>query len=788
MQFKNTLLVFPTSRAIRRFHSSFKSSNKLLPFTLSIDEFLKKAISIKTKKYCEREQRFLFLKEAIKNTNIKKLGILDNFSSFLKQYEYIYRFFLELASEKVDILSIQKYDTYEFYEEHLIILQEIRSNYLYLLDKNNYVDKINLDDNYEINKEFLDKFENIEIFFEGYFTKIEFDIIKDISKYKNLQIEFYSNSYNSKSVEVFNEFLKEELKLNYKYNLDLTKSKIISKDEIKTEIKEFSIEAFSSRINQIAYIKSSVVSLVNKGINPSSIAVVLPDEAFASQIQLFDEEKYFNYAMGKDIKTTILYQTTKAISLYLDDEDIKNEINLSFFNIEKTFIDNKIKVLWNKFCKKEDLDFIIEYLKKVENNKELLKKFDELVYKLNILLFSSQNNLTLREVYKILLQALDKLKLDDINSGKVTVMGVLETRAIDFEAIIVPDFNESFIPKKSIKDKFLSSKIKYLSHLPTSQDRESLQKYYYKRLVDSTKYVYISYVNSQENNISRFASELFSNTDIKKIINDEKYKHILYNTSILKHFDGQIIEYIDLSNFTWSATSLKSFLDCKRKFYLQYILRIKEHTISLKPKAFELGSIVHKVLEDFYRQDDLSYESLEKIFNEQKTKNAFLRLDLEIWKKRLFEFHKFDMQRLKDRKILEIEKSFNIDFEGIKISGFIDRIDLYNKNTYEVIDYKTSSSLKVDSSRNYDKSSDFQLEFYYLATQDFYKSDNIKVFYYDLSNLKLLEEVTLDKKLELLRNKFKQINELSKDKISFDKCENKVICTFCPFKVICKRD
>jgi inactivated superfamily I helicase len=70
-------------------------------------------------------------------------------------------------------------------------------------------------------------------------------------------------------------------------------------------------------------------------------------------------------------------------------------------------------------------------------------------------------------------------------------MGLLETRLIDFDAIIICDFNNSFIPKISLKDKFLSTKVKYLANLPTKIDRENLQKYYYKRLIDSSKNIFI---------------------------------------------------------------------------------------------------------------------------------------------------------------------------------------------------------------------------------------------------------------------------------------------------------
>ncbi len=76
---------------------------------------------------------------------------------------------------------------------------------------------------------------------------------------------------------------------------------------------------------------------------------------------------------------------------------------------------------------------------------------------------------------------------------------------------------------------------------------------------------------------------------------------------------------------------------------------------------------------------------------------------------------------------------FNLIYQDIKIKGVIDRVDKQDED-YLVIDYKTSSSLKVDTIKNYEKSCDFQLEFYYLALQNIYKTTNIQSFYYDLNN------------------------------------------------------
>ena len=786
MLFKKKLLIFPTSRAIRDFITLQKGRNTLLPFILTIDEFFKKSILFNNMKYCEEEQRVLFLNEAIKDINISKLGISDNFTKFLKQSDYIYRFFLELASEKIEISDIQNVDTYDFYFEHLQILKTIQKNYIDILEKNSYVDRINLNKHYKINENFLKKFENVELYFEGYFTKVEFDIVEKISKIKNLNISFYSNIYNQKSLEVFKS-LDLDIKINHKYKIDLSNKMILEEKEILNDLAFIELKGFSSRLNQIAYIKSTIAKSVQNGVNPENIALVLPDESFAISLQLFDDEKYFNYAMGKSIKNTNLYQVAYSIYSYLNEDEIKHLEFLNFFKIDKLFIDKNIKNLWNKKATKESFLIITDFIKSFEKNSELLEKFEELLYKLNIILFSTNHFILLKDVYKIFLQRLVKITLDDVNSGKITVLGLLETRAVNFETVIICDFNESFIPKISVKDKFLSTKLKQLSNLPTQFDRESLQKYYYKRLIGSSKNVFISYVNSDTNQISRFANELF-NTHIKTDTNDNAYKHILYDNHKINHFDEEIIAKIDLASLRWSATSFRTYLQCKRKFYLQNILKINEHTISLKPKAYELGEIIHSILEDYYKDfTEHNFEKIEDLFNKYKSSNPFLILDLEIWKKKLYSFYLYDKQRLENRQIIALEKTFDLEFEGIKIRGVIDRIDKYD-DIYEVIDYKTSSTLSVDTLKNYEKTDDFQLEFYYLAMNELYKTSKIEAYYYDLNNTVLINEIALDKKLELLCEKFNEIKEISKNEISFSKCEDKSNCTYCAYSIICDRE
>jgi len=787
MQLTNKkLLVFPTSRAIRDFIKKEKNSNKLLPSFLTIDEFLKKSISIFDKRFIDEEERFLFLKEASNIKLLDKLGISNNFTSFLKQSDYLFRFFGELSSEKISINDIKTSDTYEFYSEHIDILNEIYNNYINILEKNSCVDKINIVNNYKINKEFIKKYESIDIYFEGYFTKFELDIIIEISKYKDLNLYLSSNKYNQKSIQSFID-IGFELELDHNYKINLHNKKILKKEPLVNSIESIDITAFSSRINQIAYIKNSIVQIVNSGIDVENIALILPDEKFAKTLQLFDNEKYFNYAMGLDIFNSSFYKCLNSINNYLNEEEKKSLESLEFYSIDKLFIDDNFKNVWNKKLNKEIFEKFLSYIISFESNKEIQKKVDELTYKFYNLLFKENQNISFKETVKIFIQKVSKITLDDVNSGVITVMGLLESRAVSFDAVIICDFNEEYIPKKSIKDKFLSSSLKKHAKLPTQNDRENLQKYYYSKLIYAAKKVFISYVSNETSQISRFASLLFEKNIINRVSKDKEYKQILFSNKKISHFDKEIIEKIDLSKQEWSATSLKKYLECKRKYYLEYIVGIKEHSNSLKPKGYELGSLVHNSLEELYTKYDkynVSYELLLKIFEQKAIENPFLLLDKEIFKKRMEDFILLDKKRFGSGvEIISLEKSFNFVYKGIKLKGAIDRIDK-NGDTYEIIDYKTSSSLKIDSIKNYENSSDFQLEFYFLASKELFSYEKIKTFYYDLYNVTLNEEIALFQKLELLEHIFE---DLKTKEVNFEKCESNSTCQFCDFKTICDR-
>jgi len=783
----NSLIVLPTSRAIREHLNKLKSTNQLIKKYISIGDFFQRSIiDTDNRKFVDKQLKIIFLKEAIANIDIEKLGFSKDFTTFLKQSEYIFRFFQELANEYVDVDKLVEYDTYAMYGDHLDILKEIYRNYLEILNKHNYCDNILLPDSYKLNIDYVEQYDDISLYLEGYLSKFEFKILKDVSKIQDLTIMITLNEFNKKNILLFQDFgLEEALEINHKYIINLTSLKVLFKEKKEVKSENIVISPIASQLEQIAFIKYQIAQMCGTGIEPEKIAVVIPNEKISSQLELFDEEHYFNFAMGRSISNHKIVKVVKIITKVLVDKEPKDDEKLKYLQVEPSVLSSLFQDNWNKDISEEIFNQILDYLFSFEIDEEVLEKLEQIKISMKILFFSQTSSeaiiIKTKEFMKLFSTELNSITVDDVNGGKITVLGILETRAVDFDGIIVIDFNDQKIPKISVKDKFISSSLKQMVGLPSLEDRENLQRYYYKRIFDNAQNIAICYIDDEQSVMSRFIVQLFPN--YKRYMKKNDFKSILYKKNSLNHFYSEIILDIDLSKRSWSATSLKTYLQCKRRYYFQYLSNIKDHNISIKPQAYEIGNIIHTCLEEAVKTKNISNAFISSYFSTFQKNNPYLILELELWKKKLEKLVSYEeIRRENGIEIYEVEKPFNLTYNGINIKGAIDRIDKYSDNTYEIIDYKTSASLKIDTLKTYEQSNDFQLEFYYLAQRDKMIKD---VCYYSLSDVTMKNEVVLQEKLAILDLHFKA---LKTQKVNFKCTDDLSQCTYCTYKTICERD
>jgi len=777
------LIVLPSARAIRQRQLGVEEETLFLPNYITMSDFITKLTYVDGYRFIDDDTRTLLLLEASNFKNFSTLKIERNFFTFTKNSSYIFKFFEELSAELYDIEKLKDADVYAEYDEHITILQELYVRYEKLCDEKKLLDKIYLPKLYKFNSEYIKAYTTIEIVLEGYLTNFELKLLKELSTCCEVKLYFQATHFNEKMQKKLHLY-GFVLDKGYSYILNLSYKKIEQKDRLN-ENRNISCISFSESILQIAFVKYKIYEYIKKGYKAKNIAVVLPNEKSAKSLRSFDEKSNLNFAMGISFEESSIYKQLYATTALLDDISYEN-----IYRLEREG-DALYMLLQDEYKKQmHEVDFkaLMDEIEGYIQSKQEAKIFREELHSFyKILPFVMQMNL--RSVFNLFMQRLAKRSIDDINGGKVTVMGVLETRSVTFDAVIIIDFDEKSVPKRSNKDMFLNTKLREIAGLPTMQDRESLQKHYYEMLIKHSKEIAISYVSSSENQASRFLKELGIKS--KSCDNELAFANVLFKRKLKRYQSPkEIIEPYSFVDIELSASRLKTFLTCKRKYYYSYVKHLKEHEIPRDmPQEYAIGNDVHKALENLYAKRAFYSDArelqrdLEKELDGVQGRSELEAYLIALKKKELQAFYKNETKRFNDGwRVAYVEKGdLKVSFEGMTLQGKIDRIDK-KEHRISVLDYKTGS-YTLYNKNNFTEATDFQLEFYYLLADGLGNVEQCA--FYDLKEGCVVEELFLEEKLSLLKAHIHDL--LSIKEINFELCEDTKNCLYCPYKIMCGR-
>ena len=779
-----SLIVLPSARAIRNKLLGVEGVTLFLPDYITMSDFIPKLCIVKDFKTLDEDGRVLLLLEASDFKGFANLQIQRNFFTFTKNSSFIFKFFQELSAEMFDIKDLSTSDIYGEYEEHITILQELYARYESLCCQRKVLDKIFLPKLYSFNESYAKAHKNIELHVDGHLTNFELELIKKCCEFSNVDIIFSATRFNSKMQSKFLE-LGIELEIGFEYKISLNKKEIVQKKEILAN-RKVTCESMSEPLLQVAFVQKKIYDFVKMGYEPQNIAVILPDESFAQMLKAFDEKSNFNFAMGEPFSSTDIYEKLNATCKFIEQDSKENEARLKRVGNEFYL---ELRGIYGKKSQEADiLEFLKRYKESFADKKEL-KIYEEELYSFkNILPFMKE--MSVKSLLSVFLQRLSKRTLDDVRGGKVTVMGVLETRSVSFDAVIIVDFSDSHVPKKSDKDMFLNTHIREMANLPTMSDRENLQKHYYEMLINRSKEAAISFVKSKESSASRFLKQLgikennsFSEYDYAKLLLKESEQHVK------EQMQEIVLEY-SFKNKKLSATKLKTFLTCKRRYYYRYIKQIENHEIPKDmPQEYEIGLDVHTALKNLYTKKSF-YTDASELKKELHTEldNACGDSELEkyliaIQKRRMDDFCQNEVKRFDEGyRVEQCEASLETEFAGITLVGQIDRVDKRADEVY-VLDYKTGS-YPLYTEKNFSEATDFQLEFYYLLSQKY--GNVVGCGYYDLKESKIVDEPFLKEKLAVLESHVKDL--LNIEDVNFSKCEDMKSCIYCEYKIMCGRE
>lgn len=341
-----------------------------------------------------------------------------------------------------------------------------------------------------------------------------------------------------------------------------------------------------------------------------------------------------------------------------------------------------------------------------------------------------KNLKTIQQLFNQLIQS-ENISFQGEPLKGLQLMGMLETRVLDFENVIITSVNENILPKGNSQNTFIPFDVKIDFGLPTYKEKDAIFSYHFFRLLQRAKNIYLLY-NSENDSFgggekSRFISQLLhlkSTIKEKQIVPKIKTEkknliEVSKTNDVLNKLKEQAIK-------GFSPSTLTNYLYNPLDFYKHKILRLKEYKeVEETVAANTMGTIIHDTLDALYSPligKIISKNDLKKLLPKveelviQFFKKYFHNSDVFTGKNRLiFEISKNYIERFITNEILSLkvgdeliiiatEKDLEaqITIEGldfpIKLRGQVDRIDKLNGVT-RIIDYKTgnvtASNLKV---------------------------------------------------------------------------------------------
>ncbi|EMY4585824.1 PD-(D/E)XK nuclease family protein, partial [Campylobacter coli] len=610
------LRIFSSSRKIKEYQEKAKAKNALLDSAFLVSDFLDRVCVVNSFKASSYESLLLMQEACLKSKDLeKKLGISAEFFAFLKNNEYLFSFFKELSLEKKSIQDPKNNDYYATYNEHLEILDEVYTNYLLLLKQHNLYDDLSLAQEYKLNLDFLNEYEGIYYDLQGFLSKFEEDLLCEISKIKSTIISFKTSKFNLEYLLEL-DFLKDiHLELDMFYEVNLSQKKILKQEKLSNPNTLIKLKAFELRSLQCAFVMDEISNFVRAGIDPEKIAVITPDESFCELLKLFDKNNMLNFASGVSIKESLFYQKIKALYNGANSDAFIYKIDENYFEQEKMIFDyhntllhylelqfEDFRTRFDQICDLQYFENLIHSFLKDESQELMNLVQKELCFIKDLL---KNKSLKLKELMQLFFMQLDQIKLSYVGGGKVTVMGLLESRGLSFDGVVILDFNEDFVPKRSINELFLNNEVRKKAGLISYERRENLQRLYYENLIKNAKKLSISFVENEEQTRSRFLDELDFNffeektTPSKAYLNALKlgYQGVRLNLNPIK---APVLKH-DIFEKELSFSRLNLFLNQKRTYFYRYILELPEpRALSDESKAKNQGNFIHKMLELYY--------------------------------------------------------------------------------------------------------------------------------------------------------------------------------------------
>ncbi|GAA0872613.1 PD-(D/E)XK nuclease family protein [Gangjinia marincola] len=356
---------------------------------------------------------------------------------------------------------------------------------------------------------------------------------------------------------------------------------------------------------------------------------------------------------------------------------------------------------------------------------QYLFKFNQVFERLRKLIVLYKNIHSISMLQRIYRDSLSAETIDFLGSpfDGLQLMGMLETRGLDFEHVIITNLNEGVLPAGKSANSFIPYDLKKEYGLPTYKEKDAIYTYHFYRLLHRAKKITLLYTTEPNSLLGGEKSRFIRQLEIEQQ-SQHTYRNYTVTSAIptskkvlktIEKTTDVIDKIIEKASKGFSASALLIYLRNPVDFYYRYILGIEESDeVEETIAANTLGTIVHDTLEELFKPyighqltadilDQLLKNSekqvkiqFEKTYTLRNTLTGKNLIIFEVAKKYVREFLHLEKATLGRNTIFlkEVEQDLEIGLEipelsyKVNLKGKIDRVDQFN-NDLRIIDYKT---------------------------------------------------------------------------------------------------
>lgn len=330
---------------------------------------------------------------------------------------------------------------------------------------------------------------------------------------------------------------------------------------------------------------------------------------------------------------------------------------------------------------------------------------------------------TLQAIYKQVIDVAE-VSFEGEPLNGLQLMGVLESRVLDFETVIITSVNEGKFPAGKSTNSFIPYDVKREYGLPTYKEKDAIYTYHFYHLLQRAKNIYLLYNADSEGFDAGEKSRFITQLEVEKQPNhnltfqyfNPDVPNIAYQPMVVPKTESVINRLKEIAIKGFSPSSLTTYIRNPIQFYLQRVLRISEtDEVEENIAVNTLGTIIHGTLEALYtpfigrllttadiescfqKIDAEVLRQFKDVYKEGEIKKGRNLLAFEVAKRNVFNFLKMEKEALEDGdqvQIIALEQTYERILEDhrlpvpVLIKGNVDRIELRN-GKIRIIDYKT---------------------------------------------------------------------------------------------------